>query len=122
MNYQKLNIEQLYVNLSLISKIEIGNKLLICDNFITVDKSYISFISRWLNNSSRDETIKYISFILKSCFESLENNTCDRNRMLNYLQLCLNGINNLKQTYSDDKLIQAKIDVLIEDINLHKFT
>ena len=37
-------------------------------------------------------------------------------RLTNDLKNSLNGLNNLKQTYSYDKLIQSEIDVMIDNI------
>jgi len=115
--YKILSLEDIYINLSVISKIEVNNKLIIDDIYITIDKTYFNFISRWFSNSSRDESIKYISYIINSSFIYL-NHLTEVDRLNNHLQLCLNGLNNLKQTYISDKLMQAKIDVIIGNINI----
>jgi hypothetical protein len=116
----ELSLDELYTNLSLISKIEVGDKLVLKNNYITIDKSYLGFFSRWINNVGRDETLKYIANLLNFSFTYLTDES-EKSRILNYLQLSLNGLNNLKQTYFNDKLVQAKIDVIIENINKHKF-
>jgi hypothetical protein len=37
-------------------------------------------------------------------------------RLTNDLKNSISGLTKLKQTYCDDKLVQAEIDVIIEDI------
>ena len=120
-DYPELSLEELYINLSLISKIEVGNKLIINEQFITIDNSYFGFIYRkYYYNMNREKILKYITYIYNLCFSILNKNEFnEKDRVINYLNLGLNGLNNIKQTYSDDKLVQAKIDVIIENININ---
>jgi hypothetical protein len=111
-----LSKEELYTNLSLISKIEIGDKLILNNNYLTIDRSYFSFITRTIFKFGRDDTIKYITKIINVCFTYLDIEE-EKPRIINYLRLSLIGLNKLKQTYINDKLVQAKIDVIIENIN-----
>lgn len=119
MTQSELSLEEVYINLLLISKIEIGNKLILNDNYITIDTSMIPSITRKINSINRDDTIKFISHIINTSFEYLKKDNLDKQRLLTHLQLCLNGLNNIKQTYVYDKLVQAKIDVIIENINVN---
>ena len=65
----ELNLEDIFVNLTLISKIEIGNKLFQKDKYINIDNSYFAFISRWFYGNNRKSSINFITQILNKAFE-----------------------------------------------------
>jgi hypothetical protein len=121
---KNLSLEDIFVNLSLISKIESGDKIILNDKHINIDSSYFQFFTRWINGSGRNETIQFISMILNKAFEHndrLIGESTDASAQLLFrlnsdLKNSINGLNNLKQTYSMDKLIQSEIDVFIDDI------
>lgn len=124
MEEYNITLDDVYINLALLSKIEVGNKLKLHNSHITIDTSYLNFITRWFTNSNRDETLKYITQIINKSFEYLQSPDIidsDKLRILNYLTISINGLNNMKQTYMNDKLIQAKIDVIIENIQEKKY-
>ena len=120
----ELNLEDIFVNLTLISKIEIGNKLFQKDKYINIDNSYFAFISRWFYGNNRKSSINFITQILNKAFEYCSElvsvNTPETSqqslRLNNDLKNAINGLTNLKLTYSYDKLIQAEIDVMIDNI------
>ena len=120
----ELNLEDIFVNLTLISKIEVGNKLFQKDKYINIDNSYFAFISRWFYGNNRKSSINFITQILNKAFEYCSElvsvNTPETSqqslRLNNDLKNAINGLTNLKLTYSYDKLIQAEIDVMIDNI------
>ena len=120
----QFTLEDILVNLILISKIEIGNKLYQNGKYINIDTSYFQFISRWLSGNTRSNNIVFINIVLNKAFEFTEklikDNTLENlhslSRLNNDLKNSINGLTNLKQTYSYDKLIQSEIDVIIENI------
>ncbi len=117
-------LEEIFINLTLISKIEIGNKLFHTDKYVNIDNSYFQSIYRWYNNIDRNSSIKFINFILNESFifnsRLLDENTPDSNlllfRLTTGLKNAINGLTNLKQTYTCDKLIQSELDVMIDNI------
>ena len=119
-----LSTEDIFVNLRLISKIEVGNKLIQTDKHVNIDNSYFQSISRWYRGANRNTSIRFISVILGKAFELndelLDDKTEDSVQILlrlnSDLKNSLNGLNNLKQTYCSDKLIQSEIDVMIDDV------
>ncbi len=124
LNKQEFTLEEILINLSLISKIENGNKLIINDKYINIDNSYFNFVTRWLFGSSRMNTIEFIREMLNQSFlhgiKLIQEDSESSNQLLlrlnSELKNSINGLNNLKQTYYTDKAIQAKIDVMIENI------
>jgi len=119
-----LTLEDIYINLRVISKLEIGNKLIKNDKYINIDTSYLQFFYRWYNSVNRSNTIEYITLVLNKSFDIseqlLELKTEESTQLLfrlnNDLRNTINGLINLKQTYSHDKLIQSEIDVMIDNI------
>jgi hypothetical protein len=122
----ELTSDDVFVNLRLISRIEVGNKLIQSDNHINIDTSYFQSITRRFRGNSRNETIKFISLVLHKAFELndklLEDKSPDSIQTLLRLNSdfknSLFGLINLKQTYSNDKLFQSEIDVKMDDIQL----
>lgn len=120
-----LTLEDIFVNLTLISKIDVGNKLIHNNKYINIDTSYLQFITRWLNGANRTNNLSFIKLILIKAFEFndklMDENTNDINiqlliRLNNDLKNTINGLLNFKQTYYYDKLSQSEIDVLIDNI------
>lgn len=115
--------EDVFVNLTLIAKIEVGDKLVRNknDKHLNIDTSYIQFITRWFRGNNRNTSLKFINLVLSKAFEIndimlKEKNAQQLFRLTTDLKNSLNGLNNLKQTYSYDKLIQSEIDVMIDNI------
>ena len=124
---QELTLEDIFINLTLISKIEVGNKLIQTNKHVNIDTSYFPSITRWYYGLNRNDNLLFIRLILTKAFEYnnkllLENvsdediNTQLLVRLNNDLEKSIEGLSNLKQTYSYDKLVQSEIDVMIKDI------
>jgi hypothetical protein len=117
-----LSIEDIFINLKLISKIDVGDKLTFNNEtnnrYINIESSYIPSIARWLHNIDRNKCINFVSNIISQSFK-INDTTNDIQFLLRFtseFKNVISGLMNLKQTYSDDKLIQSEIDVLIENI------
>jgi hypothetical protein len=120
-----LTLEDVFINLTLLSKIDVGDKLVNTGSkHMNIDTSYFQFITRWFKGSSRTNSIKFINQILVKAFEyndslmeeKTEDSAITLFRLTADLKNALNGLNNLKQTYSADKLIQSELDVMIDNI------
>ena len=119
----ELSKEDIFVNLTLIAKIEVGDKLIRSksDKHLNIDTSYLQFITRWFRGNSRNTSLQFINLVLCKAFEIndillKEKNAQQLFRLTTDFKNSLNGLNNLKQTYSYDKLIQSEIDVMIDNI------
>jgi hypothetical protein len=121
----ELTLEDIFVNLTLISKIDVGNKLTHTNKHINIDTSYFQFITRWINGINRNNNLSFIRLILIKAFEFndklMDDSTHDTNvqlliRLNNDLKNTINGLLNFKHTYYYDKLAQSEIDVMIDNI------
>ena len=120
----ELSQEDIFVNLRLISKIEVGNKLIQTDKHVNIDNSYFQSITRWFKGNNRKDSMLFINVILTKSFELNDKLLHEKSeesaqillRLNNDLKNSLNGLINLKQTYSSDKLVQSEIDVMIDNI------
>ena len=115
-----LSLDDIFINLNLISKIEVGDKLYVNDKYINIDTSYVQSIIRWYYGVDRRSTIKFVRLIIAKSFEFcdslLNTDTKMLFRLSNDLKNSISGLEKLKQTYFADKLVQAEIDVIIESI------
>jgi len=122
--YNDLTLDDIFINLTLISKIEVGNKLTHNKKYINIDNNYFSFIVRWFKNIDRNSSINFINYVLNQAFvyniELLNKSDVDSYlllfRLTSDLKNSINGLVNLKQTYFHDKLIHSELDVIIDNI------
>ena len=113
-----MTLDDIFINLNLIAKIEIGDKLYINDKFINIDMSYVQPLLRWYYGIDRKSTIHFVRLVINKSFDFCEELTEPKMlfRLNNDLKNSIVGLTKLKQTYITDKLVQAEIDVIIEDI------
>jgi hypothetical protein len=123
-NNIKFNLEDIFINLTLISRIEVGNKLIKNGKYVNIDTSYFQFITRWFNSQNRSDSINFTTNILSNAFkysDYLSKHKDDESRQnlfrLNAaLSNAIGGLSNLSQTYHYDKLTQSEIEVMINNI------
>jgi hypothetical protein len=122
---KEMTLEEIFVNINLISKIEVNDKLIINNKFINIDTTYIQPLTRWLYGNDRKSTLFFLNLIINKSFEYCDNilkeednnnNTKLLFRLTTEIKNSINGLLNLKQTYTCDKLVQAEIDVIVENI------
>jgi hypothetical protein len=120
-----LTLEDVFINLTLISKIEVGNKLVQNDKHVNIDTSYFPSITRWYYGLNRNDNLSFIRLILHKAFDYnnklLDDSEEDTNiqllvRLNTDLEKSIDGLSNLKQTYYYDKLVQSEIDVMVKNI------
>jgi hypothetical protein len=118
---KKIDRDDVFVNLTVISNIMPGDKLITNENLLNIDTSRFQCVSRWLNGANRNDIMQFIRWVLENAF--ILNDECfsakDSKTLLILMSTLKNvtkGLNHLKQTYSGDKLIQSEIDVMIENI------
>lgn len=120
----EFTLDDIFVNLTLISRIEVGNKLIRNEKHVNIDTSYFPSITRWLYGQNHIDILKFINTILNKAFEYNDILTKDKNeesrqnliRLNNILSNVINGLSNLMQTYHYDKLTQSSIEVMINTI------
>jgi len=119
--YKQNDIDDIFINLKIISKIEIGDKIMENEKYINIDKSYLQFILRWYFEINRINNLNFINKIYKQSFELYDyfqknNMSILLLRLNTELKYSIGGLINYRQTYINDKLFQSEIDVLIENI------
>jgi hypothetical protein len=120
----EFTLEDIFINLTLISKIEVGNKLTQNEKYINIDNNWmLSSITRWMFGHNRTTSIQFLTAIFVKAFEyneTLKDKTTESMQQLlrlnTDLKNAINGLVNLKQTYYYDKLTQSELDVMIDNI------
>lgn len=113
--------EEIFINLTVIANISSGDKLIIDDKFLNIDTSMFPSVTRWFKGINRNNILGFIANVLKVAFEANTKWVAEKNgqmliRLMSDLKNALKGLNNLKQTYPNDKLVHSEIDVMMENI------
>ena len=126
------------LNLKIISKLRDNDKLSIQNEELTIDYSYVPFLSRFFRDDSRIHTINYlkkldvelnalIENIMSIDYESnkkskenrIKESSTDKLLNLSYnLSLSLVGLQKLRITYSNDDYIVSLLEILIGNFEL----
>ncbi len=113
--------EEIFINLTVIANISSGDKLIIDEKFLNIDTSLFPSVTRWLKGVNRNNVLEFITHILQDAFDANDKWVAEKNgqmliRLMSDLKNSLKGLNNLKQTYPNDKLVHSEIDVMMENI------
>jgi hypothetical protein len=116
--------KDILTKLKFISTFEVGQKI-DCTNLRVESNTIITPIKRFFMGDSRDQTIKFLNNTIDRSFEILqvylnsekrsEQIIC--NNIINDLRGSIKGLDNLKETYKEDKIFVCSIDIIIESIN-----
>lgn len=136
----KYNIDNILLNLKIISRIKKYNKLYSKsdNNILQIDDNYTLYqgIIRWYSNENRIKTLDTIENITNDIFNVIKqiledkldidsNNilTYNKSNLLQQIHLdlinSLEGLKNLKFTYINDKIIEARLDIVINKIGMY---
>lgn len=114
---------ELIVNLTILSQVEKNRKLLTKDTYLNMEQKtqllqVPEAVRRWWRGDNRDNTLKKIDLIINKAIDLIDND------IMEYLRKSIKGIENLKETYTDDTQTRARLDVVIDRINnaIKKFT
>ena len=110
-----LTIDELILNLKLISKIKHNDKMIVIDKVIQTDQRLLQPIRRWWTSDTREDTVNYVELVINQTIQYLNINN-DNESILKELPLTIRGLDNLKSTYKADQLFKSKIDILKEKI------
>ena len=119
---EDINIDEIILNLKMISKIKQNNKMIIVNGIINVDARVLQPLLRWYTSDTREDTIAFITNIINSALsivgdERLSNHIYDKATINQELMNTIQGLDNLSATYKIDNLMVSKIDILREKIN-----
>ena len=116
---------EININLRVISQLNEGDKLLVKKNLMKIDRSHggvLNAVTRWWNEEGRSQTIIRINELIRNAFEEIGNqkNICltptSTESIKENLARCINGLKELRKTYSEDPTMVAQLDVIIEEI------
>lgn len=120
-------IDNILLNLKMISLIKPQDKLYLEDGLIKIDTpKMMQGITRWMNDYSRSKTMDDIDILINATSVFVDENfrkdsrteedNRDCQKILVEVSKSVTGIQNLKITYTDDTYIQSKLDVINDKI------
>lgn len=142
LDVENMNQEEILLQLKIISKINKENKITVNNSSLEIDNRYWQFLRRYYNGDSRNVTIENIDKIIKKSFTIIDNtlekevsndienanlkqnnyfvedNSHILQKFLLELSNAIKGLSKLKQTYTDDTTTAARIDLIIQKINI----
>lgn len=120
----KLPLDVIFTNLDNISKINIGDKLIHDNKYITVDCSYVKSVTRWYYGFSRYTILDFIDKVLNEAYtylHILKQSADDTSgilciKLISRLKKSASGLTKLRQTYSYDDEFIKRIDAIIKRV------
>lgn len=128
---EQINIEEVLINLKMLSRINPNDKLYLEDKLIKIDTPAIGQgIIRWFNEYSREKTMEqidylsyqidvYINYLLNKTKRTDNDNRICQNILVEITK-AISGLEKLKITYSKDTFIQSKLDMIQEKFGVSK--
>jgi hypothetical protein len=115
-----MDIEEIVINLKILSQLDKNQKLITRGSYINIEGPSLipEFIRRWNRQENRAETIKKINTIINSAIDLIDN-TDNKYDIKQYIIDSKLGIQNLKETYSTCSQTCARLDIILDKINLH---
>jgi hypothetical protein len=112
-----MDLEETIINLRVLNKLDKNQKLITRGAYLNIEtKSLVpEFVRRWNRQDNRFETIKKINAVVNSAISNLETDKFD---MKQYIQDAKIGIENLKETYATCTQTCARLDIILDKINL----
>jgi len=108
-------IDELKINLTIISKIQKNKKLFTKGEYLNLESEMLvpESVRRWWRGDNRNESINKLNTIINKSIRYMKQN----NGLYNFLKSAVKGLDNLKETYSDCTQTKARLDVIIDKIN-----
>lgn len=103
-------MDSILVNLKILSMIQINQKVSISKGYLQIDYSPLQCLKRWWNHDSRDSLLTFLNDLIKKIQSIIDKNQDSTFLILNEMDNCLKGINNLKVTYYDDPITIVRLD------------
>ena len=123
--------DDLLTSLKVISRVQQHERLATSNEVVRVEKmdqtwySYLLPLRRWYNGESRESNIQSVGKIIDNAFSQLrlyadkEKSTSEQlfvMRLTTDLENTIKGLQNLRTTYNNDSVAQARIDLLVERV------
>jgi hypothetical protein len=115
--YEEL-IDNVTTNLKIISLVQKNEKLCIRKGHLQIDKiSYFRFIKRYYYNDSRETMIRFLKQLLKD-IKIIKDFYFSKHNIIDNIDSIELGINNLQVTYSQDPVIVASLDNILNKLKI----
>jgi|TARA_B110001469_G_scaffold127772_1_gene150412 hypothetical protein len=126
-----INIEEILLNLKMISSINQNDKLYLEERLFKIDRpTIIQGFTRWFHDYSRIQTmdniddlveltIIYVDAIFKKTDRTHTDNRICQNILVEISNV-IKGLQNLKITYLNDTFVQSKLELIQEKFNVCK--
>lgn len=122
-------VDDVVTSLTVLSRVQANQKLNTREGYLTVEQdTYIAHIRRIVSLDSRTRTLDTLNTVFQEAFEILRN-TCKLHAAKNEasdaaviqsvctaLRKSLDGLNNLKKTYTDDVGVQCRLEVFSTNV------
>ena len=127
-----MNIEPLLISLCVLSKVNVNDKIYLNRHgkiAIHQDNTFTA-IYRTFFGESREKSLHFVNTIINDTIEKIyslqvdTNNSINQqyvNQLIQVLNKCINGLNNLKITYKDDVYTVSYFESIIERIRFHNW-
>ena len=122
-----MDLNHLLLDLEVIKQIKEDDKLAVIilpgSKKLSVDTSnYVSSITRWYNGYNRETSIAYLDFLTNSIEKTCEivisgHHTNYGETIKNAINSSLSGLENLRNTYINDSVTNAKITLIINKLS-----
>ena len=114
-----MDIEEIIINLKILSQLDKNQKLITRGAYINIEGPSLipEFVRRWNRQENRSETLKKINSIINSAIELIDKD--NKYDVKQYIIDSKNGIQNLKETYSTCSQTCARLDIILDKINLN---
>jgi hypothetical protein len=120
-------ISEISSRVKFIAKIQRGEKVDTRHMLVHADSLYNQICRTIFSTPDRNCTYQFVETTIKLCFEIITvhrqshkiEDRCIVFNLVNDLRAAVKGINNLKDTYIEDRMFCCKLDTLIEEIASH---
>lgn len=124
-----MTLQDIWIDFKIISMLEPSRKLYIHDGMLALEPlSVLSPIKRWLTNSNRRSVVTRI----KQRAEELETfckseaplgeRAWIKDDIIKLMDQVKNGLNNLRETYSDDSQMAANVELIIARLEYIRYS
>ena len=112
-----MDLEETIVNLRVLNKLDKHQKLITRGAYLNIEPASLipEALRRWNRQDNRYETIKKINAVVNSAISNLDTEKFD---MKQYIIDAKVGIENLKETYATCTQTCARLDLILDKINL----
>lgn len=118
-----MSVDDLVINLKVIASTQVNEKLCVtpCNKYLVRDERRFQFLLRYFSGDSRLRVITFIEKLLNTLEEKLEcldetNEIWRYDRLIESLNQVLLGLENLKATYRDDRIVLFRFENVIDKL------